>query len=205
MFLELQTKKYGLIKFQISEQDEFLVTGLRLCVSYVKRTNSFYIMTTDRQYLHRIIMQAQKGDVIDHINHDTLNNTRENLRVTTTSGNLKNSYKAYTDTQKLKKDDIKTILTSNKTNKELAKMFNVSNCLISNIKTGKIYADYLPEISRLQGHKLKHTDLKTKKAIKKEVLTTKLTMYQLSKKLNMPSSRLYQIRNGKVWGSVVID
>jgi hypothetical protein len=40
--------------------------------------------------LHRWIFDDPKGMVIDHINHDTLNNTRENLRVVTQSENLQN-------------------------------------------------------------------------------------------------------------------
>jgi hypothetical protein len=40
--------------------------------------------------LHREIMQAPKGLVVDHINHDTLLNTRENLRVVTQQINLMN-------------------------------------------------------------------------------------------------------------------
>jgi len=40
--------------------------------------------------LHRLIMKPSKGFVVDHINHDKLDNRRENLRVTTQSHNLRN-------------------------------------------------------------------------------------------------------------------
>jgi len=41
-------------------------------------------------YLHRIITGAQKGLVVDHINHDKLDNRRENLRVVTAKLNTQN-------------------------------------------------------------------------------------------------------------------
>lgn len=40
--------------------------------------------------LHRIIMNAQKGEQIDHINGDSLDNRRENLRICTQSQNNAN-------------------------------------------------------------------------------------------------------------------
>jgi hypothetical protein len=43
--------------------------------------------------LHRFIMNATKGTVIDHINGNTLDNRRENLRVCSHSENMKNSKK----------------------------------------------------------------------------------------------------------------
>jgi hypothetical protein len=39
-------------------------------------------------YMHRQVLGDKKGFVIDHINHDTLNNTRENLRYLTNYENL---------------------------------------------------------------------------------------------------------------------
>lgn len=40
--------------------------------------------------LHRFIMDAKKGELVDHINHDTLDNRRSNLRIATPSQNLAN-------------------------------------------------------------------------------------------------------------------
>lgn len=39
-------------------------------------------------YLHRYLVCAQKGEYIDHINYDRLDNRKENLRICTNSQNL---------------------------------------------------------------------------------------------------------------------
>ena len=43
--------------------------------------------TRTYQYLHRLICNAQKGMVVDHINRDPLDNRRQNLRLVTTQQN----------------------------------------------------------------------------------------------------------------------
>jgi hypothetical protein len=44
-----------------------------------------------RIYMHRLIMNPKKGYVIDHINHDKLDNRKCNLRTCTQSQNMMNS------------------------------------------------------------------------------------------------------------------
>ena len=41
-------------------------------------------------YMHRLILDAQKGQEVDHINNDGLDNQRENLRFCTSSQNKAN-------------------------------------------------------------------------------------------------------------------
>jgi len=41
-------------------------------------------------YMHRFIMGGPKGLIVDHINRQTLDNRRENLRIVTHSENMKN-------------------------------------------------------------------------------------------------------------------
>lgn len=45
----------------------------------------------NRIYMHRLINKTPKGLDTDHINHDTLDNRRNNLRTVTHSENLRNS------------------------------------------------------------------------------------------------------------------
>jgi len=43
-------------------------------------------------YMHRIIMNAQKGIEIDHINNNKLDNRKENLRAVSRSINMRNRF-----------------------------------------------------------------------------------------------------------------
>jgi len=42
---------------------------------------------TKRIYMHRLILGAKKGEVVDHINFNTLDNRRKNLRIVTYAQN----------------------------------------------------------------------------------------------------------------------
>lgn len=61
--------------------------------TFSKSTNSFYIngkIAKTTIPLHRFLLNPDKAMVIDHFNHDTLNNTRDNLKIKTHSGNMQN-------------------------------------------------------------------------------------------------------------------
>lgn len=45
----------------------------------------------ERIYLHRLLLDAKKGQIVDHANGNTLDNRRSNLRLTDRSGNAANS------------------------------------------------------------------------------------------------------------------
>jgi hypothetical protein len=76
-------------------------------VCWNKTTKSFYARGNSPRvngksssvFIHRWILNVSKGLVADHINHDTLNNTRANLRVLTQSENLQNYKGAYNDSK----------------------------------------------------------------------------------------------------------
>jgi HNH endonuclease/AP2 domain len=57
-------------------------------------SNHCYVATYEaggrHRYLHRIVMGEPPGLYVDHINHDTLDNRRENLRVVTNAQNMQN-------------------------------------------------------------------------------------------------------------------
>ena len=57
-------------------------------------SNSYYVVyrNSDKQtsYLHRFLTNANHGSIVDHINHDTLNNCVSNLRIVNNSENLLN-------------------------------------------------------------------------------------------------------------------
>lgn len=204
MEIILNTIKYGDLVILIDDEDEEFVTGLRLYAIYSKKIKNFYIMTDERKFLHRILMNAPKGLVVHHKNHNTLDNRKCNLEITTFSKNNRESFKSYTDTQKLSKKQVKEIITSDLSQRKLAKIYNVSQCAISKIRTGEWYSNYFPEIIRKAKRPLKmirkYSDIQ-KKNIKK-LIQNGVKLDLISLKYNIPKCRLYEIRKGKVWAKI---
>ena len=53
-------------------------------------TGCFYARSSRVGFMHRLLTGAKRGEEVDHINHDTLDNRRENLRVGTHKQNMEN-------------------------------------------------------------------------------------------------------------------
>lgn len=49
-----------------------------------------YVVTSRGLRMHRLIMNAPEGFVVDHINHDKMNNCEYNLRICTNAENTRN-------------------------------------------------------------------------------------------------------------------
>lgn len=92
--LEITSKKYGLLKVLLDDEDydrisqdfnnlKWSITKNRKGLYAQKRVNNKNI------YLHRYIMNNPSG-VVDHINHNTLDNRKSNLRITSNANNLRN-------------------------------------------------------------------------------------------------------------------
>lgn len=64
----------------------------RLVRSHIWNMSSdFYVKCVCHGYLlHRLIMQAKKGEIVDHINHLPQDNMRQNLRIVTHTENMWN-------------------------------------------------------------------------------------------------------------------
>jgi len=88
--------QYSYLTTKVSPEDYDNVMRYIWCGSESKHSGSicvFGYITEDQRgvYLSRFILDAQKDVYVDHKNMDTLDNTRENLRVCTNSQNGANS------------------------------------------------------------------------------------------------------------------
>jgi hypothetical protein len=68
--------------------------------------------------MHRVIINAAKGDIVDHINGDKLDNRKENLRLATPSQNNYNRGLASNSTS-----GFKGVTWNKKTNKWIARIY----------------------------------------------------------------------------------
>lgn len=64
-------------------------------ISYKKNSQSWYVETRGKgtnktQYLHKILMGVTSGQFVDHKNNNTLDNRKDNLRVTENKYNTRN-------------------------------------------------------------------------------------------------------------------
>ena len=84
------TKRYGIANVYIDKEDLEKVLPYKLNISNDNNAKTFYCKILGVG-LHRIIMDAQPGEVIDHINRNGLDNTRDNLRKVDTSINNRNA------------------------------------------------------------------------------------------------------------------
>lgn len=79
----------------ISTEDlpKLRAVNVKWVAAWRKNTQSFYCLAVidgKTVYLHRFIMNPKRRQLVDHRNHDTLDNTRKNLRNTTPKVNRHN-------------------------------------------------------------------------------------------------------------------
>lgn len=92
--LVIKSPKYGIKKCLISLSSVDKVSQMTWQVKYTKSSDNFYVHSSKCYgksiLLHRYITNCPNDLVVDHINHNTLDNRLENLRITTTRGNALN-------------------------------------------------------------------------------------------------------------------
>ena len=95
--LKVISKKHGLFSVKLDNEDYVKATKnwrtRKWCVRVCKgRDRLFYFQKRLPNQklieLHRFVINAQKGQIVDHINRDTLDNRKANLRICTNSENL---------------------------------------------------------------------------------------------------------------------
>lgn len=103
--LIIESKTHGTKEVLLDDEDyDRVIQRGKWKLNRSKRKHSddvFYVSTNGRKgvggrvELHRFIMNAPKGMVVDHINHNGLDNRKENLRICTHKENTRNSRASY--------------------------------------------------------------------------------------------------------------
>lgn len=81
--------KYGEIETFIDSEDIDICKKYNWNVSYNKCIKNFYVISSKIQ-IHRLITKCPKDMVVDHINHNPLDNRKQNLRICTSMTNQQN-------------------------------------------------------------------------------------------------------------------
>lgn len=84
----------------VDDEDYEYLNQWKWTADFDLHTKSYYAIRKQRSTklnqkqkfirMHRLIMNAPKGKVVDHINHDTLDNRKENLRIVSIRQNMQN-------------------------------------------------------------------------------------------------------------------
>lgn len=99
MVLTINSKKHGIKEVLIDDEDFEKVNQYKWSISKIK--NKFYIARSENRkivLLHRFIMDAPNGMLVDHIDGNVQNNKKSNLRICTAKQNTKNSVKTKSKT-----------------------------------------------------------------------------------------------------------
>lgn len=94
LYMEISSPKHGIFKVKIDHEDKERINKYKWVVS-IHRGGVFYIVARNKGFsrniqLHRLITNCPSNLVVDHINHDTLDNRKENLKVCTQAENSLN-------------------------------------------------------------------------------------------------------------------
>ena len=92
--IDIYSKKYGNLKVLLDDDDYEKIKNNfnNMKWSITKNHKGLYVqkrVNGKNIYLHRYIMNNPDG-IVDHINHNTLDNRKNNLRITNNANNLRN-------------------------------------------------------------------------------------------------------------------
>jgi len=94
--IPLRNRKKEIVDYVLVDDDDFKKIN-QYKWYYLKRKTSSAVISKNKNYktiyLHRLVMSAKKNEVVDHINHNILDNRKSNLRICTQSQNMMNMRK----------------------------------------------------------------------------------------------------------------
>lgn len=96
MELIINSKKHGQIKTIIDDEDYERIIKYKWNVLFYPKTKLYYIISNiDNKIirLHRFLINPKSHEFVDHINRNTLDNRKENLRICTRTENNRNKNK----------------------------------------------------------------------------------------------------------------
>lgn len=88
ILISLTSGKYAIISSSDYEKIKHIKWHYSSC-GYAMGRN----LNKEKVYMHRLLIGAKKGEYVDHIDGNKLNNRKDNLRICTQSENMRNSTK----------------------------------------------------------------------------------------------------------------
>lgn len=104
---KFDSPKYGRVEVLVDDQFDHLKDQYYWYIWGSARHKGLYVVgeipgTKTSKRLHRVIMNAQPGDVVDHANGNPLDNRLDNLRITSSQNNNRNATKRKNSSSKYK-------------------------------------------------------------------------------------------------------
>lgn len=91
--LRIESLKHGIFDFKIDKEDYIKCKKYHWNVNLFtdkKTIGKYYALNSKIGLLHRFILNAQKSEIVDHANGDSLDTTKGNIRICSRSDNNRN-------------------------------------------------------------------------------------------------------------------
>ena len=100
--IKIYSKKHGNKYIILDEEDYEKIKKHSWCLDKQPNKNIFYVKNSSLGKIYNFLMNPPKGMLVDHFNHNTLDNRKCNLRICTRSQNGMNQFPMKNKTSKYK-------------------------------------------------------------------------------------------------------